>query len=59
MMEFEVSRERKDFAAARLTKKQGAAILRLAETLHGSRAAAIRVAIDAGLKQLDSEYAAR
>lgn len=42
---------------ATLEEKQGKAILRLAKTNHASAASAVRTAIDAGLRQLDKEYA--
>lgn len=51
-----LSKSKEDYAGAWLSPKEGAAIRRLAEKIQGPRAAAVRMAIDAGLKQLDPEY---
>ena len=55
----ELSKSRDNYAAAWLTDDMGDAIRKLAKSVHAPRAVAIKMAIDAGLKQLDPEYAAR
>lgn len=55
----ELSKDKRNYAAAWLTEEMGAAILKLAKRTQAPRSVAIRMAIDAGLKQLDPEYAAR
>ena len=55
----ELSKSRECYAAAWLTDEMGDGIRRLAKSVHAPRAVAIRMAIDAGLKQLDPEYAPR
>jgi hypothetical protein len=52
----EISRCREDYVGAYLTKKQGEGVRQLARTMQGSRAAAVRTAIDAGLRQLVPGY---
>jgi len=55
----ELSKSRDNYAAAWLTEEMGESIRRLAKSVHAPRSVAIRMAIDAGLKQLDPEYAVR
>lgn len=55
----ELSKSRDNYAAAWLTEEMGESIRRLAKSVHAPRSVAIRMAIDAGLKQLDPEYVVR
>jgi len=51
-----ISKAAEDYLAAHLTKKQGAGIRKIANTMNGSRAAAARTVIEVGLRQLLPDY---